>query len=121
MGRDPATKRLIADPAAFPEGIKAVADYVHSMDMKLGIYTDRGKLTCQKRPGSKGFEAVDAQTFADWGIGKTLHTPHSKSRPVCTRADFIPWERANSLGGRDEIPSRNIVLQPQPETLIIRP
>jgi hypothetical protein len=85
VGRDPATKRLIADPAAFPEGIKAVADYVHSMDMKLGIYTDRGKLTCQKRPGSKGLEAVDAQTFADWGIGKTLHIPHSTFRSVDTQ------------------------------------
>lgn len=50
------TKRLIPDLVAFPDGIKAVADYVHSMDMKLGIYTDRGIWTCQKRPGSKGHE-----------------------------------------------------------------
>jgi len=33
---------VYADPVAFPDGIKAVADYVHSLGLKFGIYTDRG-------------------------------------------------------------------------------
>ncbi len=60
--------RIIPDPAAFPNGMKAVADYVHSKGLKFGIYTDRGDKTCSGRPGSSGTETIDAQTFADWGI-----------------------------------------------------
>eukprot|EP01102_Stenamoeba_stenopodia_P008346 TRINITY_DN2398_c0_g2_i1.p1 TRINITY_DN2398_c0_g2~~TRINITY_DN2398_c0_g2_i1.p1 ORF type:complete len:422 (+),score=74.11 TRINITY_DN2398_c0_g2_i1:58-1323(+) len=56
------------DPVAFPDGIKAVADYVHSLGLKFGIYTDRGLLTCAGRPGSFGFEEIDALTYAQWGV-----------------------------------------------------
>src|SRR5437660_433971 len=34
--------KLVPDPARFPNGIKAVADYVHSKGLKLGIYTSAG-------------------------------------------------------------------------------
>ncbi|EGG17902.1 hypothetical protein DFA_08903 [Cavenderia fasciculata] len=57
-----------ADPIAFPNGIKYIADYVHSLGLLIGIYTDAGILTCQKRPGSYGYEQIDAQTYASWGI-----------------------------------------------------
>eukprot|EP00008_Paramoeba_atlantica_P008503 CAMPEP_0201487046 /NCGR_PEP_ID=MMETSP0151_2-20130828/11052_1 /ASSEMBLY_ACC=CAM_ASM_000257 /TAXON_ID=200890 /ORGANISM="Paramoeba atlantica, Strain 621/1 / CCAP 1560/9" /LENGTH=369 /DNA_ID=CAMNT_0047871971 /DNA_START=94 /DNA_END=1203 /DNA_ORIENTATION=- len=59
---------IIADPVRFPDGIQDVADYVHSLGLKFGIYTDRGNLTCQKRPGSHGYESIDAQTYAEWGV-----------------------------------------------------
>src|SRR6266852_4589139 len=39
VSRD-ATGPIVADPARFPSGIKALADYVHSKGLKLGIYTD---------------------------------------------------------------------------------
>jgi len=57
-----------ADPTTFPNGIAYIADYVHSLGLKLGIYTDAGILTCQKRPGSYGYEVIDAKTYAMWGI-----------------------------------------------------
>ena len=59
--------KLVANRAAFPSGIKALADYVHSKGLKLGIYGDAGALTCAGYAGSRGFEAVDAQTWAEWG------------------------------------------------------
>ncbi|KAM9979461.1 hypothetical protein ACTFIY_008715 [Dictyostelium cf. discoideum] len=59
---------VYADPTNFPNGIKYVADYVHSLGLKIGIYTDAGTETCQKRVGSYGYEANDAQTYAEWGI-----------------------------------------------------
>ncbi|MDX3101897.1 NPCBM/NEW2 domain-containing protein [Nonomuraea angiospora] len=59
---------LQADPAKFPRGIKALADYVHSRGLKLGIYESAGLTTCEGYPGSYGHEAQDAQTFASWGI-----------------------------------------------------
>jgi alpha-galactosidase len=60
--------RLQPDPARFPGGIDALADYVHSLGLKLGIYSTAGTGTCQRLPGSLDHEAVDAQTFAEWGV-----------------------------------------------------
>jgi alpha-galactosidase len=35
-----------SDPARFPSGIKALADYVHGLGLKFGIYSDAGDTTC---------------------------------------------------------------------------
>jgi alpha-galactosidase len=59
---------LVADPTKFPDGIKAVADFVHGLGMKLGIYEDAGTTTCAHLPGSYGHEAQDAAAFAAWGV-----------------------------------------------------
>jgi len=59
---------LVADPVAFPGGIGAVADAVHARGLKLGIYSDRGMLTCAGRPASGGREQLHARQFAEWGI-----------------------------------------------------
>ncbi len=56
------------DPEKFPSGMKALADYIHSMGLKIGIYSDAGNLTCGGRPGSRGYEFQDAMTYASWGI-----------------------------------------------------
>lgn len=39
VSRDNTTNELVADPTAFPLGIKDVADYVHSKGLKFGICT----------------------------------------------------------------------------------
>ncbi|GMG98944.1 hypothetical protein Nepgr_000784 [Nepenthes gracilis] len=60
---------LVPKNSTFPSGIQALADYVHSKGLKLGIYSDAGYFTCSKTmPGSLGHEEQDAQTFASWGI-----------------------------------------------------
>ncbi|HLG75424.1 MAG TPA: malectin domain-containing carbohydrate-binding protein, partial [Ktedonobacteraceae bacterium] len=60
---------LVADPSKFPDGIKALADYVHNDGLKLGIYTDVGATDCvSDQPGSLNHEQQDANTFASWGI-----------------------------------------------------
>ncbi|MFD5624740.1 NPCBM/NEW2 domain-containing protein [Streptomyces sp. NPDC127072] len=65
-----ANGKLAPDPARFPNGISAVADYVHSKGLKLGIYTSAGTKTCNDAgfPGGLGHEYSDAQQFADWGV-----------------------------------------------------
>lgn len=60
--------RLVADPEKFPNGMKAVADYVHSKGLKFGMYSCAGNLTCAGYPGSFEHEFVDAATFAEWGV-----------------------------------------------------
>lgn len=59
---------ILPDPHRFPSGMKALADYVHSRGLKFGLYSDAGTLTCQKRPGSRGYEFQDARQYAAWGV-----------------------------------------------------
>lgn len=67
IGRDTAG-RIQIDKEKFPSGIKSLVDYVHSKGLKFGIYSDAGVSTCAGRPGSKGYELIDAKTYAEWGV-----------------------------------------------------
>jgi alpha-galactosidase len=51
----------------FPD-MKALADYVHSKNLKIGIYSSPGPKTCAGFAGSYGHEDQDAATYAAWGI-----------------------------------------------------
>ncbi|KIK67154.1 glycoside hydrolase family 27 protein [Collybiopsis luxurians FD-317 M1] len=66
--RDPTTHQIVPDPSKFPNGISGVATQVHALGLKLGIYSDAGTATCAGYPGSLGNEALDAATFASWGV-----------------------------------------------------
>jgi len=80
-----ANGNLRAHPTRFPSGLKALADYVHAKGLKLGIYGDRGTMTCMNVPqsGSKGYEDKDAKTFASWGI------------------DYLKYDNCNIPNGSD--------------------
>jgi alpha-galactosidase len=67
-GKRDADGFIQADPVKFPNGMKAVADYVHSKGLKLGIYSDAGTGTCAGMPGSLGHEYQDAIQYARWGV-----------------------------------------------------
>ena len=60
--------RLVPDPAKFPHGMKDLADYVHSLGFKFGMYSCAGVLTCGGYPASYDHEFIDARTFAEWGV-----------------------------------------------------
>ncbi|MCU4154703.1 glycoside hydrolase family 27 protein [Carboxylicivirga sp. A043] len=66
-GRD-ADGKVYPDPKKFPNGMKVVADYVHSKGLKFGIYTDIAEYTCAGMVGSLAYEEMDAQTYAEWGV-----------------------------------------------------
>lgn len=74
--RNETTNELIADPLRFPDSIGPLADYVHSLGLKLGLYGDCGTQTCQGFPGQLKYQdnstdnyfQIDAQKFADWKI-----------------------------------------------------
>jgi alpha-galactosidase len=59
---------IVADPQRFPSGIKSLADYIHSLGLKFGIYSDAGSQTCAGRPGSLGHEFQDARQYAAWNV-----------------------------------------------------
>jgi len=109
------------DPERFPSGMKALADYIHSKGLKLGIYSDAGWQTCGGRPGSRGYEYQDALTYAKWGVdylkydwcnteklnaeGAYLtmrNALHAAGHPVvfslCEWGDNRPWLWAKDIG-----------------------
>eukprot|EP00128_Syssomonas_multiformis_P010657 Colp12_sorted_trinity150504_noHs@26217 len=56
------------DPKTFPSGMKALSDYVRSKGLLFGLYSDAGFKTCAGRPGSLGYEEIDAKTYAEWDV-----------------------------------------------------
>ncbi|MFJ7071521.1 NPCBM/NEW2 domain-containing protein [Streptomyces sp. NPDC098781] len=118
-----ANGKLVPDPVRFPNGIKAVADYVHAKGLKLGIYTSAGTKTCNTAgfPGALGHEYSDARQFADWGVdylkydncnnqgvdAKLRYTTmrdalKATGRPIvysiCEWGENKPWEWAADVG-----------------------
>ncbi len=60
--------KLYGDPERFPNGMKDLGDYIHSKGLKFGIYNCAGNKTCGGYPGTRGYEFIDAKTYAEWGV-----------------------------------------------------
>ena len=65
--RDPVTHRFTEDKEKWPTGMAGLAKYLHGKGLKLGCYTAPGHKNCCGEPGSLGYEAVDAEFFAEIG------------------------------------------------------
>jgi alpha-galactosidase len=115
---------LVPHPVRFPNGIKAVADYVHGKGLKFGIYTSAGTKTCNKDggfPGGLNHEEQDAKLFASWGVdylkydncnnqGVDAKLRYTKMRDalnatgrkivfsLCEWGQNKPWEWAKDVG-----------------------
>ena len=66
--RDSKTNEIVPSKEKFPNGMKAVGDYIHEKGLKFGMYSCAGVRTCANYPGSFGHEFLDARTFARWGV-----------------------------------------------------
>lgn len=120
-GKRDADGFIQADPKHFPHGIKALADYVHSRGLKLGIYSDAGSETCAGRPGSLGHEYQDALQYARWEVDYLKYdwcnttnvnaqgayqlmrdAIQAAGRPlffsICEWGDNHPWRWAKGIG-----------------------
>ena len=120
-GKRDADGFIQADPKHFPHGIKALADYVHSRGLKLGIYSDAGSETCAGRPGSLGHEYQDALQYARWEVDYLKYdwcnttnvnaqgayqlmrdALQAAGRPIffsmCEWGDNHPWHWAKGIG-----------------------
>ncbi len=120
VSRD-ADGNIVCDPERFPHGMKYVADYIHSLGLKFGIYSCVGTRTCGGRPASLGHEYQDALFYARTGVdylkydycykqetnGKTAyrlmnHALRMTGRPIvfsmCEWGHNKPWEWAKGTG-----------------------
>ncbi|MBE0534807.1 MAG: NPCBM/NEW2 domain-containing protein [Phycisphaerae bacterium] len=93
--------RLVADPVKFPSGMKAIGEYIHSKGLKFGLYEDRGKLTCQQLPGSLGYEQIDMETFAEWGVDYIkMDSCFAESNGRMSSEDYALYRRCIEATGR---------------------
>ncbi|MGD8321422.1 MAG: glycoside hydrolase family 27 protein [Gemmatimonadota bacterium] len=92
--------RIVADPQRFPEGMKALADYIHDRGLLFGLYTDAGRSTCQGRPGSYGHEKEDARTYAAWGVDY-VKVDWCHSEGLDARERYAVFRDALLSSGRD--------------------
>lgn len=112
---------LVADPEKFPNGMKALADYIHAKGLKFGLYNCAGATTCAGYPGSRGHEYQDARTYASWDVdylkydwcdtekinAESAYTTmrdalKAAGRPVvfsiCEWGDNDPWKWGKDIG-----------------------
>ena len=66
-GRD-SSGNLQWDTSKFPDGIPALATYVHGKGLKLGIYETPYATTCAGKTGGADHQMQDAKSFASWGV-----------------------------------------------------
>ncbi len=66
-GPERAEDGTILPNAKFPD-MKNLADYVHSLGLKIGLYSSPGPHTCGGCTGSYKYEELDAKTWAKWGF-----------------------------------------------------
>jgi len=104
---------LQPDPERFPHGMKRVADAVHRLGLKFGIYEDAGYETCGKFAGSgwpdgggSDHFAQDARLFASWGVdylkldGCNLYLPEAGDRVAAYRRAYAAESEALKATGR---------------------
>ena len=60
-------KGFIVPNSRFPD-MKGLADYVHGLGLKIGLYSSPGPWTCGGCAASWQHEQQDAQTYARWGF-----------------------------------------------------
>lgn len=87
----------------FPSGIKGVADHVHDLGLKLGIYSDSGIYDCDFHPGSWGYEDLDAYTYASWGVDylKYDNCGGFQAGTISSQERFLTMSQALKTSGRD--------------------
>jgi alpha-galactosidase len=90
---------FVADPEKFPSGIRLIADRVHALGLRFGIYTDAGTKTCQGLPASLGYEFRDARRFAEWGVDY-VKVDWCHTEGMGPRALYAKWALALQAAGR---------------------
>jgi alpha-galactosidase len=104
---------LQPDMQRFPQGIKPVAEAVHAMGLKFGIYEDAGYATCdglagsgEPQGGGKDHFVQDTRLFVSWGVdylkldGCKVYVPDDGSHVVAYRKAYAAQSEALKTAGR---------------------
>ena len=104
---------LQADPRRFPDGVGPIAQAVHALGLKFGIYEDAGYATCggfagsgEPKGGGQDHFLQDAKLFASWGVdylkldGCNLYVPKGSSQNDVYRKAYAEESAALKAVGR---------------------
>jgi alpha-galactosidase len=104
---------LQADPQRFPEGIRPVAQAIHALGLKVGIYGDAGYATCagyagdgQPKGGGRNYFLRDARLYASWGVdylkldGCNVYVPAGETKEEAYRKAYAAEHAALQKVGR---------------------
>jgi alpha-galactosidase len=107
------TGNLQVDPRRFPQGMKVVADTIHGLGLKFGIYEDAGYLTCggfagsgESKGGGTDHFLQDAKLFATWGVdylkldGCSVYVPSEGTQDSAYRKAYAAQAAALRESGR---------------------
>lgn len=86
-GRSEETGLVVANTEKFPNGMKYIADYAHSLGMKAGIYSDIGDNTCASRANGEGDSDYQNKPGTGFGLGVGLYGHEEED----LRQYFIDW------------------------------
>lgn len=108
-----ASGNLQVDPQRFPQGMKPIAQAVHALGLKFGIYEDSGYATCGGFAGSgvpdgggKDHFLQDTRLFASWGVdylkldGCNLYVPKGSTQAETYRKAYAAQSAALKAVGR---------------------
>ncbi len=108
-----ASGNLQADAQRFPQGMRPVAQAVHALGLKFGIYEDSGAATCggwagsgEPMGGGKTHFLQDARLFASWGVdylkldGCSLYIPQGSTKVAVYRRAYAEESAALKAVGR---------------------
>ena len=108
-----ASGNLQVDSQRFPNGMKPVAEAVHKLGLKFGIYEDSGSETCGRFAGSGlpqgGGQAhflEDARLFASWGVdylkldGCNVYAPPGETEEQSYQMAYASQHKALQQVGR---------------------
>jgi len=111
-----ANGNLQADPGRFPKGMRSVAQAVHALGLKFGIYEDSGYMTCGgfagsgvPKGGGQDHFLQDARLFASWGVdylkldGCYLYRPKGSSDVAVYRSAYAAEAAALKAVGRPTV------------------
>lgn len=83
---------ILANPR-FPD-MKALANHVHDLGLKIGLYSSPGPLTCGGCIGSFDHEALDAAAYAEWDFDYLKYD-------WCSYRPALEAKRTRAVGGEN--------------------
>jgi len=94
----------------FP-GMKGLADYIHALGLKAGLYSSPGPWTCGGCTGSWRHEQQDAAQYAAWGFDYLKYD-------LCTYRDVVPGCETSLAAAQQPYRVMGDFLQQQPRDII---
>lgn len=107
--RNATTNAQVANRSKFPDGVRAVADYIHSLGLSMGLYTARAPTSCAGFAGSCRNEVNDVRQWAEWHVSYMKddscgHCRGNASDPASAAAgniaDYRAMQQAIDASGR---------------------